>query len=274
MARVRMAFAPGVGSTMVIVESKRGPFRVSDIYYPKPSEIRGLGRSLAVNQIIYIRQAPQFFETEGPVVHHQAFRASVGDLTRGTDELFKDLTRTSRTQVRRIERLHDQIEVRRNDGVDSDFLTVYNEFVGIKRHSERLSPRRLRELKPFSDIFVSYFEGRPLCAHAYIKDEKLKRVGLMLAGSTRFSGEDTPVFVGSINRWLHWYEMQLYKSEGIEIYDWGGTGTSTPQKEAIARFKLSLGGKQVVEHNYMIANPLGRLAIMVFYALRRLRSSG
>lgn len=124
------------------------------------------------------------------------------------------------------------------------------------------------------DIFVSYFEGRPLCAHAYIRDEKLKRVGLMLAASTRLSGEDAPAFVGSINRWLHWYEMRLYKSEGIETYDLGGTGVSTLQKEAIARFKLSLGGRQVVEHNYMIANPLGRLAIRLFYALRRLRSSG
>jgi hypothetical protein len=259
---------------MVIVESKRGPFRVSDIYYPDECEIRSLGRSLRMNQIIYVRQATQFFETKGPVAHHREFWTRVVDLTRGTDELFQDLNRNTRSQVRRIERLGDQIEVRRNDGVDSDFLTVYNEFVGVKRHSERLSPRRLKQLKPFFDIFVSYFEGRPLCAHALVRDEKLKRVGMVLASSTRLSGEDAPVFVGSVNRWLHWYEMRLYKSEGIEIYDLGGTGTSTPEKEAIARFKLSLGGKQVVEHNYMIANPLGRIAIRLFYAFRRLRSSG
>ena len=259
---------------MVVMESKRGPFRVSDIYYPAASEIHGLGRSLRLNQIIYIRQAQQFFETEGPVVHHRAFRTSLVDLTRGTNELFDDMNRNSRSQVRKIERLRDRIEVRRNDGVDSDFLTVYNEFVGIKRYVERFSPSRLQQLKPFADIFVSYFEGRPLCTHAYVRDEKLKRVGLMFAASTRLSGKDAPAFVGSVNRWSHWYQMQLYKSEGIETYDLGGTGTSTPQKAAIARFKLSLGGKQVVEHNYMIANPLGRLAIALFYALRRLRSSG
>ncbi len=259
---------------MVTVESKRGPFRVSDVYYPEACEIHGLGRSLAVNQIIYIRQAQQFFETEGPVVHHRVFRTSLVDLTRGRDELFEDLNSTTRNLVRRIERVRDQVEVRRNNGVDSDFLAIYNAFVGIKRHSERLSPRRLQELKPFADIFVSYYEGRPLCAHAYVRDEKLKRVGLILAASTRLSAADTPVFVGAVNRWLHWYEMQLYKSEGIETYDLGGIGTSTPQKEAIARFKLSLGGQQVVEHNYMIANPLGRLAIAFFYALRRLRFSG
>lgn len=39
-----------------------------------------------MNQIIYVRQAPQFFETEGPVMHHQAFRTSVIDLTRGTEQ--------------------------------------------------------------------------------------------------------------------------------------------------------------------------------------------
>jgi hypothetical protein len=63
---------------------------VSDIYYPEAHEIRGLGRNLAANQIIYVRQALQFFEPEGPVVHHQAFWTSVVDLTRGTDELFED----------------------------------------------------------------------------------------------------------------------------------------------------------------------------------------
>jgi lipid II:glycine glycyltransferase (peptidoglycan interpeptide bridge formation enzyme) len=259
---------------MVTVESKRGPFRVFNIYYPETLDIRGLGSSLRVNEIIYIRQAPQFFETEAPVVYHQAFRTSLVDLTRKTDELFSDLSRTSRTQVRKIERMGDRIEVRRNNGVDSDFLAVYNEFVGVKRHTERLSRGRLLEIKPFSDIFVAYFEDRPLCAHAYIKDEKLRRVGLILAGSTRLTGGDAPVFVGSVNRFLHWHEMQLYKSEGIDIYDLGGIGTSTPEKQAIARFKLSLGGEQVIEHNYMIAYPLGRLAIGLFYALRGLRSAG
>jgi hypothetical protein len=259
---------------MLVVESKRGPFRVSDIYYPESCEIRGLGHSLRLNQIIYVRQASHFLEMEGPVVHYQAFRTSLVDLTRGTDQLFNDLNRTSRTQVRRMDRLGNRIEVRRNDGVDSDFLAIYNEFVGVKRHCEKLSPRRLQQLKPFTDIFVAYFEGRPLCAHAYIRDETRKRVGLILAGSTRLTGKDAPVFVGSVNRWLHWYQMQLYKSEGIEIYDLGGTGSSTQEKEAIARFKLSLGGRQVVEHNYIIANLLGRLAIRFFYARRRLRSSG
>jgi hypothetical protein len=259
---------------MVVVESKRGPFRVSDIYYPAAGEIRGLGRDLRLNQIIYIRQTQHIPEIEGPIAHHQAFRTSLVDLTVGTDELFGGLQRNSRTQIRKIERMRDRIEVRRNDGVTSDFLTVYNNFVAVKRFAEPLSPRRLQHLRPFADFFVCYFEGRPLCAHAYLRDEKLKRVGLILAGSTRLSGEDVPIFVGSINRWMHWYEMQLYKSEGMEIYDLGGTGTSTPQKEAIARFKLSLGGKQVVEHNYMIANPIGRLAIALFYALRRLRSPG
>ena len=259
---------------MVIVQSKRGPFRISDIYYPQEFEIRGLARRPRVNEIIYIRQAPKFIQAGGPVVHHQLFQTSLIDLSREAGVLFDDFNRTSRAQVRRITRIEDRIEVRRNDSADSDFLAVYNKFVGVKRHSERLSRRRLQQLRPFLDIFVSYFESRPLCAHAYIRDEKLKRVGLVFAASTRLTGKDAPVFVGAVNRWLHWYEIQLYKSEGNEIYDLGGTGTTTPEKEAIARFKLSLGGKPVLEHNYMIANPLGHMAIRLFYAFRRLRSGG
>jgi len=256
---------------MVIVESKRGPFRVSNIYYPAADEIRELRHNLRLNQIIYVRHAPQCFETEGPVTFHEVIRTNQVDLTRGTDELFERLKRNSRAQVRQIERLRDRIEVRRNDGVDADVLAVNRALVAVKRRAQRLSPRRLQQLKPFTDIFVCYFESRPLCAHVYLRDEKLKRVGLMVTGSTRFSGEDTPVFIGSVNKWLHWYEMQLYKSEGIETYD---LGRIPSQQEGIARFKLSFGGQQVVEHNYIIANPHGRLAVRSFYALRGLRSSG
>jgi len=83
----------------------------------------------------------------------------VVDLTRGTDELFEDLKRTSRTQVRRIERLGDQIEVRRNDGVDSDFLTVYNGFVGVKQHSEKALAAQVTTDQALYGYFRFLFSG-------------------------------------------------------------------------------------------------------------------
>jgi len=258
---------------MVIVETSRGLFRVVDVYYPQLQEASGIAGDLAVNQIVYVRQAPGHLPPNRLAVRYRPFETSLLDLTRDTDELFRGFSRTCRNMVRRTDRASDKIEVRRNDDAAyRDFLTIHNGFVAVKKYAEKLSEQRLDAIKPFADVLVAYFDGRPLCGHVAIRDERLGRVGLVWSASTRLKGEDSPTFVGSLNRWLHWYEMQLYKLEGMRAYDFGGVGADTPETAAIAKFKLSFGGTRVLEHNYIIARAAGRAAISFFYAIRRLRS--
>src|ERR1700682_6698056 len=97
-----------------------------------------------------------------------------------------------------------------------------------------------------------------------IRDEKLKRVGLLWSASTRLKGEDAPALVASLNRWLPWHEMRLYKSEGFRVYDFGGIGGQTPEIAAITRFKLSFGGMGGGEHDFIIAGGAGRRALRPF----------
>src|SRR5262249_1094740 len=142
----------------------------------------------------------------------------------------------------------------------------------VKRHSERLSDHRLDAFKPVSDVFVAYLDGRPVCGHLLLRDERLKRVGALLTASTRLNANEPAILVSSLNRWLHWYEMKLFKGEGIDVYDFCGVGTDTPEKASIAYFKKSFGGKQVTEHNYVLARVAGKAAVAAFYAWRRFRS--
>jgi hypothetical protein len=182
------------------------------------------------------------------------------------------MSATTRRQIRKVERLGSRVTARHNEpAAVNDFRGVYNRFVAHSKHAERLSEYRLNALRHVSDLFVAYFEGRPVCGHLFIRDADLRRVGLLMSASTRFENVDPPILVGSINRWLHWYEMQLYKSEGMAVFDFGGIGRDTPEVRAIARFKFSFGGKVVQEFDYMIASRLGRAAINLFYAIRRLR---
>jgi hypothetical protein len=105
-----------------------------------------------------------------------------------------------------------------------------------------------------------------------LRDERLKRVGVLLTASTRLKDENPSTLISSLNRWLHWHEMQYYKSEGMRIYDLCGLGTDTPEKAAIAYFKKSLGGTEVLEHNYILARAAGHAALVLFYLMRRIRS--
>jgi hypothetical protein len=258
---------------MVTVETARRPFRVTDIFYPRPDEVDGLGENLGLNEIVHIRQALAELPARRFAIRYQTFETLLLDLTRDIDDLFKDANQTGRYLVRKAERVRDRIEVRRNDEIAyKDFVVIYNAFVKAKKHTEQISETRLDALKRLSDVFVAYFEGRPVCGHVMIRDEKLKRVGLLWSASTRLKGEDAPALVASLNRWLHWYEMRLYKSEGFQAYDFGGIGEHTPEIAAITKFKLSFGGTRVVEHDYMLARAPGRLAVSLLYTVRRFRS--
>jgi hypothetical protein len=258
---------------MVIVETSRGLFRVVDVYYPELREATGIAGDLALNQIVYVRQAPGHLPPNRLAVRYRPFETMLLDLTRDSEELFKGFSRTCRYQVRRTDRASDKIEVRRNDDAAyRDFLIIHNGLVAVKKYAEKLSEQRLNAIKPFADVLVAYFDGRPVCGHVAIRDERLGRVGLVWSASTRLKGEDSPTFVGSLNRWLHWYEMKLFKLEGMRAYDFGGVGADTPETAAIAKFKLSFGGTRILEHNYIIARAAGRAAIRFFYIIRRLRS--
>lgn len=261
-------------TTMLSIATTRGLFQVVDVYYARPHELETIGDKLRLNQIVYLRQMAIRVDGSQFAIRHRESRTSLLDLKRERDALFGDLSSTARRQVRKMDRMRERLTVRRNDAeAYRDFLTIYNEFVMLKRHSEKLSERRLEALKPAVDVFVAYMDGRPLCGHVFVRDTILKRVGLLFSASTRLAGEDAPIVVGSLNRWLHWYEIELYKAEGMLIYDFGGIGTDSPQKAEIARFKLSFGGASVVEHNYMLTRAVGRAAINVFYAMRRMCST-
>jgi hypothetical protein len=258
---------------MVIVETSRGPFRIVDAYYPQLHEATAIVSGLSANQIVYLRQSPGYLAPSRLAVRYRPFETSLLDLTRGVYELFKGFSQNCRRQVRKAERSGDKIKVRRNDAnAYRDFLIIYNGFIAIKKHAERISERRLDAIKPFVDVLVAYFEDEPICGHVLIRDEPLYRVGLVWSASTRLKREVAPSAVSSLNRWLHWYEIQMYKLEGMCVYDLGGVGTDTPETAGIARFKHSFGGERAVEHNYIVARAAGRIAIRLFYAIRRIRS--
>jgi hypothetical protein len=260
---------------MITFETLRGPFRVVDVYYPHPHEVVGLGERLAPNQIIHVRQAPFPFSAPRFEMGYAPSEVLLFDLTRDIEHLFSEANVNGRRQVKKAERVRDRIEVRRNDAAAyRDFVAIYNGFVAIKKYTEKITQKRLDALKPFADVLVAYFEKRPLCGHLSIRDERLGRVGVLWSASTRLKGEDAPILIASVNRWLHWYEMRLYKSENMSVYDFGRVGTSTPEEAAIARFKLSFGGTRVLEHDYIMAGVAGRVAMRLVYAFRRIRSVG
>jgi len=259
---------------MIVIQATRGPLRLVDVFYPRPQEVDGFAIPRALTQIVHVRQAPVRLFLPRSAALYMPFEALLLDLTRSSDDLFREIDATGRNRLRRAERIRDRIEVHRNDSVAyRDFLQIYNAFVAAKKYTDTISDERLNALRPFTDVLVGYLDDRPVCGHVILRDETLRRVGVLWSASTRFN-EESAAIVSSLNRWLHWYEIGLYRSENMRIYDLGRIGTETPEKRGITRFKLSFGGIRVLEHDYIIARPAARAAIRCLYSVRKIRETG
>jgi len=178
------------------------------------------------------------------------------------------MSRTTRYEIAKIDRQSGRLQVRRNDPRSwDDFQTIYNAFVRANRHTTEISRYHLDVLKPFTDVLVLYLDRRPVCAHLMLRDEKIRRVAGIWPASIRLADVRAANLMGSLNRWLHWYEMRMCKSEGMLVYDLGGTVS-----ENLTKFKLSLGGSRVMQHEYILARTPARLAFRLFRFLQRMRT--
>ena len=260
---------------MVIIETKRGFFQLVEAYYvQKAEDVDALTKCLSINKIVYIRQTPILLDLERFEAWYRPFPTVLLDLRRDLGELFREASRTSRNRIARIDHLSSRAAIRRNDpAAYADFLRLHNDLVARNSYTESLSKSQIDRLRPVVDVFVAYFDGRALCGHVFIRDKDIGRVELLFSASVRLERSANPAFVSWMNRWLHWSEVRVYKSEGMSVYDFGGAATDTPRRAGIARFKHSFGGMRVVEHSYLVSRPLGRMAISMFYAMRRIRSA-
>jgi hypothetical protein len=175
------------------------------------------------------------------------------DLTKPIDEIWKgmDLNNTRRA-IRFAEKLGSRVRLERNgESADVCFLELYNSFATAKGDIACLNGRVLSRYKGNSDTFIAWLDDRPLCAHIALLDYDLARTRLLYSASRRFDNRETARACAVLNRLLIWHEIQLYRQEGLRVYDFGGIRAD--MSDGITRFKMSFGPEVVRENNYLCA---------------------
>ncbi|GEM_PF-3015302 len=255
---------------MVVIEFREFLWRTRLAFFPVKDEVDRLLVERSFNEVLHIIQAGCPIESGRPgMVHYEAFPTSCIDLSKPIEELYRAMDpKSCRYEIRKAEKCRDQIEIGMNDERSrADFFRIYNRFAAVKRHARPLTHSQLEALREHCDIFVAYLGGEPVCVHSLLRDEGLRRVRLHLSGSARLDNPEVARSSGFLNRYLHWHEIQLYKSRGMRIYDFGGLGRSD-EVRSITRFKQSFGGAEVQEHSYTFAGPAGRLRLKAGAFLR------
>jgi lipid II:glycine glycyltransferase (peptidoglycan interpeptide bridge formation enzyme) len=105
-----------------------------------------------------------------------------------------------------------------------------------------------------SDVFTIEADGVVCAAHVFLSDAR--RVRMLFSATVRRSSRDHDRLVGLANRYLHWREIQHYRTQGVQLYDFGGVELDpTRPLYSVTQFKLSFGGEVVLEESvYLAAN--------------------
>jgi hypothetical protein len=243
---------------MVVVENQRLIWKFQGVFFPNQEELQLRIQDLTSNSFLRVCQTTAQMPDHPNLIERRIFRTSCIDLTKSLEVIYSEMdAKSCRYEIRRVERIGERVQIRKNNSTSNeDFLNLNNRFARLKSEIHPISRRGFQAFLRVSDVFVAYFDERPICGHLIIRDEAIKRAREILSASSRLESKEDARLCRTLNRYLHWYEIQTYRSEGFEVYDIGGIGDGS---SSIAKFKLAFGGHHVQENNYIYAGALGSI---------------
>lgn len=255
---------------MVTIERQVGGLiRYRKVWYSDHEAALEIARSMYSNHLVRLFGASVNPNTIPHLVSSRHMRTAWVDLTATSEGILNGMRKKScRYEIRRAERMLGRVDIETGTTRSSqDFLTVYNDFAKVKK-LPAFRPSWLQEYAAHADIFVLYFEKRPLCCHLLLRDPDKRAARLLYSGSRRLQTAEDASACGPLNRYLHWHEMQHYKNSGYATFDFGGIRNP---EDSITRFKLSFGGRVVTEQYCVLGGSvwLARLGNVLYEALRR-----
>jgi hypothetical protein len=245
--------------------------RYRKFWFPNRDQAREISRSLRPNDVVRFFAAPTDLAPLPHLVEHYRMQTSRLDLSAGPEALLNGMKRKScRYEIHRAEKMLHQTAIEiATERSNRDFLALYNEFTRAKGLPP-LHSGWIPQNAAYTETLVLYLDGKPLCAHLFLRDPQAQIVRLLYSCSRRLESSEDASACGSLNRYLHWYEMQRYHALGFAIFDFGGLG----HPESIARFKLSFGGSVLTEHYYLLSGvpSVAKLGKLLYEQILRRRT--
>lgn len=186
--------------------------------------------------------------TKSLLYKKERFKTRFSDLTKSREEIFTRFSSTIRNEINRSEKENAKTFF----DVDKNlFVSFFNDFA----YHKKLPPIHPRRVQGYDRQFVVtsvYFSNFPVCMHAYLKDETIKRARLLYSATARFENSADRNKIGRANKLLHYHDMLKFKESRFKTYDWGGIAIEPTEKSLIGinAFKKSFGGEEVIEYNY------------------------
>lgn len=231
--------------------------------------------------IWFARNANEWKEIKADILHIWGFpdkvckgvynkqQTLIIDLKKNEDELFGDINKTVRYEINRSIKesirfnIYTSKQIEDKPELVQEFHRCYDEMYKEKNLGTRLDVENFEKYIKNNMVYLSIAsdDEEKLVYHVYTYDEKTVR--FLYSCSTFRGSEDKKNIIGRANKFLHWKDMQFFKSIGIETYDLGGIA-SYEKPNGIDRFKINLGGKPVSYYNITCGNTIvGKLMVLI-----------
>lgn len=211
-------------------------------------------------------------------IQFDEFHTILIDLTKSSDDLWKNLGKTNRYKIKRAEQ-KDLIEYFYWDTNNIDehnlnnFLDFHDQF-SVSQSLKKISRSRIRSLVDMEILDLSIVksqDGTPLGWHAHCL---IKNRVCFFSGASIKNHNDTAYqsMLGRANRYHHWQDILRFKNSGISIYDFGGwyAGNTDQKLLNINKFKEEFGGEVVKNFKSLHGVTLkGKLSVGLYKMLSR-----
>ena len=258
---------------MVTIDRKVGGLlRYKAVFFPTDLALTELTKRSKPTQVARLFWTATELRNANRVLRHERSATVCVDLSATLETISKGIAKNTRYEVRQAEKLGERVRIERNDAERTGkFLALYNDFLRSKPEVLAINDSALGRYEGHADIFMVYLDEKPVCGHVLLRDTEIGRARLLYSASRRFDDRETARLSGTLNRFLHWYEIGAYREEGFNTYDLGGI--KEDKTNGITQFKMSFGGEIVREHTYLCAGIpwVGRTAQAFFDKLSKHR---
>lgn len=192
------------------------------------------------------------------------------DLDEGEEELFKNIQKRMRTDIRRaMEKDNfDFVEIARPTAEEiKEFKHFYDSFAKMK-NTPLCNEGKLISLMERKALMLTYVKdetGEVLCGGASILDKASRQFYALYGFSNRLKADGPPEKrrIGRANKLLHWKEIQLAKRMGFKWYNFGG---EVHGDEGVNGFKKRFGASQGYDRRiYSPRTFFGKICVLLIY---------
>jgi FemAB family len=253
-----LTIVPRQRAMITISKRLKGIIPYKIILWPTESVVREMAENLPRTDVARIDIASVELQTGRCLVDRNLSLTLVIDLRRDLEQIYKDLITNARIRIHKAQRLGDRVTVRRYTGLPGQenlinkFVPLYNFLAGKTPSLFPISKALIACYFPNAEILLVELDGEPICGHLNLLDKESGVSRMLWSASRRFEDRATNRLAGILNVYLHWYEIEKYREEDFQTYDFGGIG-GLDDNVGVNRFKLQFGGKIVREHNYTMA---------------------